>query len=664
MSAAQARARMDSLRHAIDQHNRHYYEHDSPDISDAEYDALFQELLALEAQHPKLTHPNSPTQRVGGAVSKGFSSVTHPIPMLSLDNIFSPDDLQDFWNRTASRLASTEGLVVVAEPKIDGLAVSLQYKDGCFVRGATRGDGLEGEDITENLKTLSEVPLKLNGEPSGTLEIRGEVYMPKKGLQALNARMEANGHKQFANPRNAAAGSLRQLDPKITAQRPLQWFAYALYQENETVTHFEALERLKALGVPTNPLIARCTTVPNVQDYYDRILSDRSDLPYEIDGVVLKVDSFAQQKSLGFVSRAPRWATAYKFPAEQARSTVLAVDFQVGRTGALTPVARLDPVKVGGVIVSNATLHNMDEINRKDIRINDHVWVRRAGDVIPEVVRVILEARDESAQRIQRPDQCPVCGAQVDVSDEQSVIRCSGGLFCKAQLSESIKHFVSRKAMNIDGLGAKWVDILVEQGLVENVADLYSLEKDALLTLDRMGEKSADNIIAAIAESKKTTLGKFIFALGIREVGQTTGQILAQHFKEMPPLMAANADTLMEIPDVGPVVAEHLVCFFAQQHNQKVVETLQNSGVHWPKASGNQKGHLQGKTYVITGTLSRPREDIKADLIAAGAKVSSSISAKTDGLICGDKAGSKRGKAEKLGVPIVLEKELIAILTP
>lgn len=656
----EVKKRLTDLRERIHEHNYQYYVLDAPTLPDADFDVLFKSLVDLEAQHPELITPDSPTQRVGAKPQSHFNTVAHRAPMLSLDNGFTQDDLNHFDQRVKQLLglSDNDNIAYACEPKFDGLAVSLIYEKGRFVQGATRGDGVEGEDITQNLRTIPTIPLQLRNNPPETLEVRGEVFMPKAGFNALNELARKEGTKTFANPRNAAAGSLRQLDPAITAKRPLAFYTYgAQPYKGFPKTYTESLAQLKAWGVRVCPLSQVVVGEAAIQTLYQKILKEREALPYDIDGMVIKVDDFDLQAKCGFVARAPRSALAYKFPAEEKSTQLEAVDFQVGRTGTLTPVARLKPVSVGGVVVSNATLHNMDEIARKDVRIGDWVIVRRAGDVIPEVVAPILAKRSQHVKPIVMPKHCPICGSQVARVEGEAAARCEGGLVCSAQLIEGIKHFVSRKAMNIDGLGSKLVEQLVHEKCITSVADLYTLTAEQLLTLDRLGEKSVENLLNAIESSKKTTLAKFIYALGIREVGESTAQVLAQHFAALPPLISADENALLALPDVGPIVAGHIQAFFHEARNQQVIENLQAAGIHWPTPKKGAASNLPllGHTYVITGTLSQPREDMKAQLVALGAKVSGSISAKTTALIVGENAGSKLEKAKKLGVPVLDE---------
>lgn len=660
---------LEKLRQQLRYHNHLYYVLDDPQIPDVEYDRLFRELQALETANPELITPDSPTQRVGAAPLTEFGEIKHAIPMLSLGNVFSDEELLAFDKRIHDRLKSDAETEFVAEPKLDGLAISILYENGVFIRAATRGDGETGEDVTHNVRTIASVPLRLLGEGYPTvLEVRGEIYMPKAGFEAFNAKMRALGEKTFVNPRNAAAGSLRQLDPRLTAQRPLDIFCYAVgLVEGGTVpdTHYAILQQFRTWGLRVCPDIRIVQGAEGCLDYFREIGARRNSLPYDIDGVVYKVNSIATQQELGFISRAPRWAIAHKFPAQEEITELEGVDFQVGRTGALTPVARLKPVFVGGVTVSNATLHNMDEIERKDVRIGDFVIVRRAGDVIPEVASVILERRPAGAAPIVMPTHCPVCGSEVQRPEGEAVARCSGGLYCPAQVKEAIKHFASRKALNIDGLGDKMVEQLFDASLIRHVDDLYSLDVEAVAALERMGKKSAENLIAALESSKFTTLERFIYALGIRNAGEGTAKGLARYFGSLEAIQAANEETLKLVPDIGVIVAANVAQFFAEAHNRDTIQHLRDLGVHWPnddKAKPAEALPLAGKTYVITGTLSRAREDIKADLEALGAKVSGSVSKKTTALIAGENAGSKLTKAQELGVEILGEDTLSVLL--
>lgn len=663
-----AKCRADELREQINLHNYRYYVLDDPHVPDSEYDRLMRELQGLEAQYPDLISADSPTQRVGAQPLDGFGEVQHQVPMLSLDNAFSDQEMIDFDRRVKERLGSDHAIAYSAEPKLDGLAISLRYEQGVLVQGATRGDGSKGEDVTQNVRTIPSVPLRLLGDDwPEVLEVRGEIYMPLAGFNQLNIRAQANGEKGFANPRNAAAGSLRQLDPRITTQRPLAMYCYGFGEISSgplAATQSESIRRLADWGLRVSPEMRVVNGVEGCLEYYAQIEERRSSLDYDIDGVVFKVDSFQFQQQLGFVSRAPRWAIAQKFPAQEEMTQLLAIDIQVGRTGALTPVARLQPVTVAGVTVTNATLHNEDEIKRKDIRVGDTVIIRRAGDVIPQVVRSIPEQRPQDAQPFQMPVQCPECGSDVIRDEAEAVIRCSGGLFCPAQRREAIKHFAARRAMDIEGLGDKLVDQLVTVGLVKTPADLYRLELSALQSLERMGKKSAENLLEALEKSKQTTLGRFLFALGIREVGETTANSLANYYGTLDRLMQADVEALQRVPDVGPVVAQHLETFFKQAHNQEVIQDLLNAGVRWAPISVPDEASqiLAGKTFVITGTLSAPRDEIKQKLLNLGAKVTGSVSKKTDYLIAGADAGSKRSKAESLGITILDESALEHLL--
>jgi DNA ligase (NAD+) len=664
-----AAQRCAKLRAEIEQHNIRYYQLDDPLISDAEYDALFRELQQLEAQHPELATPDSPTLRVGSKPLKQFAEVTHRTPMLSLNNAFSEEEVRAFDQRVKEGLGVEQAEYAV-EPKFDGLAITLTYVEGIFLQGATRGDGSVGEDVTENLRTIRSLPLHLPHKLP-LLEIRGEVLMMKKDFQALNNAQEEKGEKLFANPRNAAAGSLRQLDSRITASRRLSFFAYGVGAVEGVVlptTHAEQMSWLKSMAVPVAEQSAVVRGVQGLLDFYHNIGEQRSKLPFDIDGVVYKVNTIALQQQLGFVSRAPRFAIAHKFPAEEALTTVLDIEVQVGRTGALTPVARLAPVFVGGVTVTNATLHNQDEIDRKDVRIGDTVVVRRAGDVIPEVARVVLEKRPQPAPpRFDLHKQhpvCPVCGSRVARQEDESTWRCTGGLFCPAQRKQALWHFASRRAMDIEGLGDKLVEQLVDQQLVHTPADIYQLGFDDLAKLERMGEKSANNLLVAIEQSKKTTLARFIYALGIRNVGETTAKDMARHFGSLDNLMSADEERLMQVRDVGPVVAQSVVAFFAEPHNREVVAQLRERGMHWPE---HAEVHIQvlplnGQTFVLTGTLNMSREDAKALLEQLGARVSGSVSKKTSYVVAGAEAGSKLDKAHELGVVVLDEQQFLKLL--
>ncbi|WP_369815324.1 NAD-dependent DNA ligase LigA [Alishewanella sp. WH16-1] len=656
------------LRRQLEQYNYQYYVLDAPSVPDAEYDRLYRELQQLEQQHPELITADSPTQRVGGAPLAKFSQVSHQVPMLSLDNAFDDSDFLAFVKRMQDRLDFAGDFSFCAEPKLDGLAVSIRYEHGVLVQAATRGDGSTGEDITANIRTIRAIPLRITGEVPPVLEVRGEVFMPISGFERLNTDAKARGEKVFANPRNAAAGSLRQLDPAVTAKRPLMFYAYAVGQLDDpgmllnNRCHYQRLQQLKKWGLPVCPEIRLVEGAEAALAYYQQILAKRSALPYEIDGVVVKVSNLAQQQALGFVARAPRWAIAFKFPAQEMLTTLLDVDFQVGRTGAITPVARLEPVNVGGVMVSNATLHNQDEINRLGVQIGDKVIVRRAGDVIPQIVAVVMEQRPADTRPVIFPDTCPVCGSAVERVSGEAVARCSGGLYCAAQLKESLKHFVSRKALDIEGLGDKLVEQLVEQQLVKTPDAIFELDMPSLVGLERMGEKSALKLLNAIKAAKSTTLPRFIYALGIREVGEATALNLANHFASLDALMAASIEQLLAVSDVGTVVAEHLYHFFREPHNQQVVSALLAQGLHWPAIALQQvtEQPLSGQTIVLTGTLSSMgRDEAKALLQRLGAKVSGSVSAKTHAVIAGENAGSKLAKASELQVPVWDEQQML-----
>ncbi len=660
--------KVQKLREQLNDYNYFYYVCDDPKISDAEFDHLFRELQALEKQHPELITPDSPTQRVGGQAASAFSPVTHHVPMLSIENAFTEEELQAFDKRINDRL-ECEHYEFACEPKLDGLAVNLLYKNGELITAATRGDGSTGEDITNNIRTLKSVPLRLRGKNHPKeVEVRGEVYMPKKGFFELNEHAKAHDEKVFANPRNAAAGSLRQLDPKITAKRPLIFSAYALgyvedaYLPKTQTLLWKQLEEWGFLVCHENKLEP---TIEECLKYHERLLKRREKLPYEIDGVVYKVNNFKQQKELGFVSRAPRCAVAHKFPAEEATTTINAVDFQVGRTGTLTPVARLEPIFVGGVTVSNATLHNMDEIERKNIHIGDTVIVRRAGDVIPEVVSVVAGKAHTHLVKITLPEKCPVCGAPVVRIENQSAARCTAGLNCPAQLKQAIAHYASRKALDIQGLGDKIIDSLVDANLVKSLPDIYELTVDQVILLERMAEKSAEKVILSIQNSKKTTLPRFIYGLGIPEVGEATAKLLAKHFGSLPELEKTNKEELLKISDIGEVIAERIIDFFHTHYNKNAIKRLIHAGVHWPdiKKSETKVTAITGKTFVVTGTLTHfSREEAKEKLEALGAHVSGSVSKKTDYLVCGENAGSKLATAEKLKIQILNEKAFVKLL--
>jgi len=658
------------LTSVLNEHNYRYYVDDAPSVPDAEYDRLINRLKQLEAEHPELCWPDSPTQRVGGAPLAKFNQITHLKPMLSLDNVFSEDEFDAFYKRISDK--TSEIPTFCCEPKLDGLAVSILYRDGIYERAATRGDGSVGEDITENVRTILSIPLKLRGSDfPPLLEVRGEVIMPKKAFDSLNDRARAKDEKLFVNPRNAAAGSLRQLDSKITASRALGFYAYALgVVEPESWPlgkgHHEQLMQLKSWGFPVSGEVKLCADVKSVIDYYADILERRDALDYEIDGVVIKVDSIEHQLQLGFVAKAPRWATAFKFPAQEEMTLLEGVDFQVGRTGAVTPVARLKPVFVGGVTVSNATLHNADEIARLGVKVGDTVIVRRAGDVIPQIVAIVAEKRPDSASDIQFPQTCPVCDSMVERTEGEAVARCTGGLFCEAQRKEAIKHFASRKALNIDGMGDKVVEQLIDKELVASPADLFKLTASAMTMLDRMGMKSATKLVAAIEDAKQTTFARFLYGLGIREVGEATAANLANYFKNLDKLKSADADEFIKVDDVGAIVAQHLTYFFAQPHNLEVVDNLVQAGIHWPEIEevAEEALSLKGQTWVLTGTLTKlNRNDAKAKLQALGAKVAGSVSKNTDCLVAGEAAGSKLTKAQDLGVKVLDEDGLLAVLS-
>ncbi|SBS24809.1 DNA ligase [Marinomonas aquimarina] len=659
-------ADLQALTKTLNDYSYAYHVQDAPMVPDAEYDRCYRELQQMEAQHPEWVQPDSPTQRVGEKPDNGFASVEHTIPMLSLDNAFDNDSMVDFDERVR-KLAKVAKITYCCEPKLDGLAISIRYEDGLLVRGVTRGDGLTGEDITSNIKTIYSVPLKLRTDtPPPVLEVRGEIYMPKQGFDKLNQQAAEKGDKTFVNPRNAAAGSLRQLDPKVTASRPLVLCAYSIgYAEGweQPESHYEGLLQLAEWGFKTNNLMARVEGVQGCLEYYDKLAAERDGLSYDIDGIVYKVDSIAQQKQLGFVARAPRWAIARKFPAQEEVTQILGVDFQVGRTGAITPVARLQPTFVGGVTVSNATLHNQDEIERLGVKVNDWVVIRRAGDVIPQVVQVLAERRPDDAQEVVFPTQCPVCDSDIERVEGEAVQRCTGGLVCGAQLKERLKHFVSRKAMDIDGLGEKLIEQLVDAKLVTTPVDIYLLkDKPArLLAMERMGDKSVEKLLNAIEQSKQTLFNRFLYALGIREVGEATARTLTQYFGTLEKLISASEADLIEVEDVGPIVAQHIRMFFDQDDNVATVEGLLAQGITWQAAfkADVSEQPLAGKTYVVTGTLSRySRDEVKDLLIKLGAKVSGSVSAKTDCLVAGEKAGSKLTKAQSLDVPVMDEEAL------
>ncbi len=669
-SLAQAKQKLAELKQQIEQHDYQYYVLDAPLISDQEYDVLFRRLQAIEQQYPQLISPDSPSQRVGGAPLKSFQEVSHRMPMLSLNNAFSEQEVAQFDKRIRESLAQAE-VDYAVEAKFDGLAITLSYQNGLFVQGATRGDGYSGEDVTHNLKTIKAIPMRLVGKHiPALLEVRGEIIMHKADFEKLNQMQQANGEKLFANPRNAAAGSLRQLSPAITAKRPLSFFAYGLGACEGLVmpsTHDACMLLLQQLRFPVCQERRVVKGLAGLLQFYQEIQEKRSVLPFDIDGVVYKVNQIRLQEELGFVSRAPRWAIAHKFPAEEALTVVEGIDVQVGRTGAMTPVARLKPVFVGGVTVTNATLHNEDEMRRKDIRIGDTVIVRRAGDVIPEVVAVLLDKRPAVSVEYKMPEACPVCGSHILKQADEAVARCTGGLFCDAQRKQAIIHFASRKAMDIEGLGDKLVEQLVDCNLVHSLADIYKLDLDSLAKLDRMGEKSAQNIIDAIQHSKQSSFARFIYALGIRNVGEATARDLAKHFSTLEALMQADQQALQQVPDIGPVVAESIVNFFAEPHNQQVLAFLTLSeqqggaGIVWQQAEAIQHhAEFSGKTFVITGTLpSMSRDQAKAMIEQLGGKVSGSVSKNTDYVLAGSEAGSKLDKALELGITIIDQQKLM-----
>ena len=651
---------IEQLRDELELHNYQYHVLDAPQITDQAYDRMFRRLQDLEQEFPQLVSPDSPTQRVGSAPASHFEPVVHEVAMLSLANAFDDDEMQDFDRKLCERLEQVGDLVYCAEPKLDGLAVSLLYDAGELVRAATRGDGRSGENITANVRTIKSIPLLLRGDAiPPRIEVRGEVYMEVEALAQLNRTQLKAGAKVFANPRNAAAGSLRLLDSRITASRPLTFCCYGIGQSEGVdlpASQYEQMLYLRDLGFPISRLMERPGSIGDCLEYYRRIMAAREQLAFDIDGVVFKLDDVALQREAGFVSRAPRWAIAYKFPAQEVMTRLLDVDFQVGRTGALTPVARLEPVAVGGVTVSNATLHNMDEIERKDVRIGDIVILRRAGDVIPEIVAPVVQQRSGELELPKMPSNCPVCGSEVLQQSGQAAYRCVGGLFCGAQRKEAIKHYASRKALDIEGLGDKLVEQLIEQGLIDSVADLYGLTLERLSELERMAEKSAQNLLDALDKSRTTTLARFIYALGIREVGEATAEALAQYFADITPLFDVDVETLQRVEDVGPVVADNIRHFFDQRENRDIVERLLQQGVNWPQsdASGQQEQTLVGSTYVISGSLDGMSRDQAASLLKArGARVSGSVSAKTTALIAGESPGSKLVKAEALGVEII-----------
>ena len=664
----EAAARAAELRAQIAQHDYRYYVLDDPLIPDAEYDRLMLELRALESAQPELITPDSPTQRVSGTPGGSFGEVVHQVAMLSLDNAFSEEDVQAFDRRVHERLGVTGDLDYVAEPKLDGLAVTVIYREGLLAQAATRGDGLTGENVTPNVRTIRAVPQRLRPPAPPLLEARGEIFMPLAGFERMNREARERGEKVFVNPRNAAAGSLRQLDARITASRPLTAFFYglgALEGAAPPARQSELLEWLRRLGLPTSRDARTVRGVAGCLGYYRELGERRSSLPYQIDGVVYKLDDRADQERLGFVSRAPRWAIAHKFAPDEALTVVRDIEFQVGRTGALTPVARLAPVFVSGVTVSNVTLHNIDEVHRKDVRVGDTVVVRRAGDVIPEVVSVVPDRRREDARPVQLPERCPVCGSRVLRVEGEAVARCTGGFTCSAQRQEALRHFASRRALDIEGLGERMIEQLVERDQVKSPADLYALTLPQLAQLERMGEKSAANLLAAIEKSKQTTLPRLLYGLGIRDVGEATALALARHFGSLERLMSADERTIQQVPDVGPVVAAHIAAFFASEEHLRVINALRDKGVTWPdlEPAPRSTGSLTGRTFVITGTLSSmTREQAQEALTARGAKVTASVSKKTSYIVAGGEAGSKLARAEELGVPVLDEQQFLELL--
>ncbi|ASU21823.1 DNA ligase (NAD(+)) LigA [Vibrio qinghaiensis] len=662
--------KLSQLRETLHYHAVRYYVEDNPEIPDAEYDRLMRELLELESQYPELVTADSPSLRVGGKPLEGFAQVNHEIPMLSLDNVFDEKELDAFHKRMQDRIPSAHFNAFCCEPKLDGLAVSLLYENGVLVQAATRGDGAVGENITENVRTISAIPLKLQGKGWPVrLEVRGEVFMPKAGFERLNQQALKKGEKTFVNPRNAAAGSLRQLDSKITAQRPLNFYAYSvgvIEGAELASSHYQRFLQLKGWGLPMCPETRLVSSMDEVKEYYQSILTRRAQLAYEIDGVVIKIDDIELQQKLGFVARAPRWAIAYKFPAQEEITLLNDVEFQVGRTGAITPVAKLEPVFVGGVTVSNATLHNADEIERLGVKIGDSVIIRRAGDVIPQIVSVLLDRRSDAVVDIVFPQYCPVCNSDIERVEGEAVARCTGGLVCQAQRKEALKHFVSRKALDVDGLGEKVIEQLVDKEMVSTPADLFRLKAGQLTVLERMGPKSAQNIVNALNAAKMTTLPRFLYSLGIREVGEATAANLALHFGSLDKIRQATHEELLEVQDVGVIVASHITSFFEQDKNQRVINELIELGIQWPnieKPSQDAILPLLGKVVVLTGSLSKlSRSDAKAALQELGAKVTGSVSKNTDILFAGEAAGSKLVKAQELGIEIRSEQDLLELM--
>lgn len=659
--------RAEKLRNLLNEYSYHYYVLDAPLVPDAEYDRLFKELQKFEEEHPELITSDSPTQRIGEKPISYFRPIAHKIPMLSLDNAFNDEDVHNFDRRIHERLESDASIEYVCEPKIDGVAVSLVYENGVLVKAATRGDGITGEDILQNVRTISSVPLHLRGSDfPKILEIRGEVYLSLEAFEQINARAKKTGEKVFVNPRNAAAGSLRQLDPKITASRPLNIFCYTVGEVSGgelPKKHWQILKKINELGLRINPEIKLVKNISECLTYFKQMAQKRASLSYEIDGVVYKVNDIALQEQLGYVSRAPRWAIAHKFPAAEEITKLLNIEFQVGRTGALTPVARLQPVFVGGATISNATLHNIDEVWRKDVRVGDSVIVRRAGDVIPEVVGIVKDRRPPHTKEVKLPTHCPICGSDIVKAEGEVVARCSGGLFCQAQRQESIRHFASRLALDIKGLGEKLIEQLVAEHIISNVADIYTLKVEQLAELERMGKKSAEKLVQAIDKSKRTTFAKFIYALGIREVGEATAQSLANHFTAMENLMHADLEELQKIPDIGPVVATHIVTFFHQKHNRELIEKLLSAGITWPKVQTLKQQPLAGEIFVLTGGLqTMSREAAKEKLQSLGAKTTETVSKNTTCVIVGADPGSKLQKAKELNIKIIEEKDFLDLL--